>query len=218
MWPINFRDIYFGQSPVSWVKRSQELVLIVCKQRGCRTSLWYQLDACACSCMYVGPNVSNHMTLSSILNRSSSLTIAASRGSHRHGGGWGSTEEGSPYMAQRHTGKRLPYIWCFLFDSSPVWCSGFVVSKLCCKEGWRCWIMQTQWTKANIRSETKDTPLRSRGGGGGCNSSHYLREVILTEGLFKPICKLGAVLCCCVRWVMIKALREHLFIEEGCKA
>lgn len=67
--------------------------------------------------------------------------------------------------------------------------------------------MQTQWTKANIRSETKDTPLRSRGG-----------EVILTEGLFKPISKLGAVLCCCVRWVMIKALRVHLFIEEGCKA
>lgn len=24
--------------------------------------------------------------------------------------------------------------------------------------------MQTQWAKANIRSETKDTPLRSRGG------------------------------------------------------
>lgn len=24
--------------------------------------------------------------------------------------------------------------------------------------------MQTQWAKANIRSETKDTPLRSHGG------------------------------------------------------
>lgn len=24
--------------------------------------------------------------------------------------------------------------------------------------------MQTQWAKANIRSETKDTPLRSQGG------------------------------------------------------
>lgn len=52
--------------------------------------------------------------------------------------------------------------------------------------------MQTQWAKANIRSETKDTPLRSRGG----SSSHYLREVILTEGLFKPISKLGAALSC----------------------
>lgn len=74
--------------------------------------------------------------------------------------------------------------------------------------------MQTQWAKANIRSETKDTPLRSQRG----DSSFYLREVILTEGLFKPISKLGAVLSCCVRWVMIKALRECLFIEEGCKA
>lgn len=26
------------------------------------------------------------------------------------------------------------------------------------------WIMQTQWAKANISSETKDTPLRSQGG------------------------------------------------------
>lgn len=75
--------------------------------------------------------------------------------------------------------------------------------------------MQTQWAKANIRSETKDTPVRSQGGG---NSSYYLREVILTEGLFKAISKLGAVLCCCVCRVMIKALRVCLFTEEGCKA
>lgn len=52
--------------------------------------------------------------------------------------------------------------------------------------------MQTQWSKSNIRSETKDTPLRSLGG----NSSHYLREVILTGGVFKPISKLVAAGVC----------------------
>lgn len=60
-------------------------------------------------------------------------------------------------------------------------CGRAVASKPRCEEGWRRWIMQTQWAKANISSETKDTPLRSQG---GPNSSHYLREVILTEGLF----------------------------------
>lgn len=30
--------------------------------------------------------------------------------------------------------------------------------------GGGCWIMQTQWAKANIRSETKDSLLRSQGG------------------------------------------------------
>lgn len=95
-----------------------------------------------------------------------------------------------------------------------MWCSGVVASKLCSKKGWRCWIMQRQWEKANIRSETKDTPVRSQGG----ISSYYLGEVILTGGLFKATSKLGAVLSCCVHQVMIKALRVCLFKEEGCKA
>lgn len=74
--------------------------------------------------------------------------------------------------------------------------------------------MQRQWAEANIRSETKDTPVGSQRG----ISSYYLGEVILIHTLFKAISKLGVVLSCCVHQVMIKALTVCLFTEEGCKA
>ena len=62
--------------------------------------------------------------------------------------------------------------------------------------------MQTQWAKANIRSETKDTPLRSQGG----RLFPLSKEVILTGELFKPTSKLGAVLCSFVSCFVIKAV------------
>lgn len=75
--------------------------------------------------------------------------------------------------------------------------------------------MQTQWAKANIRSETKDTPLGSQGG-----QLFPLSEGsdLNWGGLFKPISKLGAAPSCCARSVSIKALRVCQFIEEGFKA
>lgn len=77
--------------------------------------------------------------------------------------------------------------------------------------------MQTQWAKANIRSETKNTPVRSQGG----NFPHYLREVFLTEGLFKAMSKLGAELS---RWCAPGHDQRPececvcVFTEAGCKA
>lgn len=69
--------------------------------------------------------------------------------------------------------------------------------------------MQTQWAKANIRSETKNTPLRSQGG-----QLFLLSEGSdLNGGTFKPIRKLRLRSVAGVHWIMIKA-----FLEEGCKA
>lgn len=51
----------------------------------------------------------------------------------------------------------------------------------CCLGG----VMQTQWSKSNIRNETKDPLLGSQ----GANSAHYPREVILTGGVFEFISK-----------------------------
>lgn len=86
---------------------------------------------------------------------------------------------------------------------SPVWLS----HESCAKNEGRewGWMMQTQWAKANIKSETKGTPLVSQGG----QCFHYLREVVLTGGLFRPIRKLGL-------WVTIKDPEVHLFSGEGC--
>lgn len=75
--------------------------------------------------------------------------------------------------------------------------------------------MQTQWAKANISSETKNTPFRSLGG----NFSHYLREVFLTEGLFKAMSKLGAVPSCWCAPGHDQSLESVcVFTEERCKA
>lgn len=74
--------------------------------------------------------------------------------------------------------------------------------------------MQTQWAKANIRSETKDTPVRSQGG----SSSYYLRELILTGGLFKAISKLLPVHELLRVSGHDQSLESRLFTEEGCKA
>lgn len=73
--------------------------------------------------------------------------------------------------------------------------------------------MQTQWAKANIRSETKDTPVRSQGG----SSSYYLRELILTGGLFKAISKLLPVHELLRVSGHDQSLESRLFAEEGCK-
>lgn len=73
--------------------------------------------------------------------------------------------------------------------------------------------MQTQWAKANIRSETKDTPVRSQGG----SSSYYLRELILTGGLFKAISKLLAVHELLRVSGHDQSLESRLFTEEDCK-
>lgn len=84
---------------LSW----QELVLLICKQRGCKTSLWNQIYVCVWVFLFANQaSVSSHMTFYPVLNCSASSTISASQWSHRHqemgptgGGGrmWGAHRE-----------------------------------------------------------------------------------------------------------------------------
>lgn len=119
----HFREVYFWELPVSWVRISETICLPVFElTEPCPPFLQAKgvqdffvgsaVCVCVCVCMFLcvcqsqcfEPHDSlHHFKLPGFFNH------LASHWSHRHGE-VGPTGEGSPYKAWGHTGKWLPYI------------------------------------------------------------------------------------------------------------
>lgn len=106
-----FQQFYSGQLPISWVKGSLAICLLVFEPTGVRssvqtkgrgTSLWHRTCVCVCSCAcaHMSGLVFPAPRLCTILNSLASLTTALSMaGTHISAVG-GLLGDGSPYRAQ----------------------------------------------------------------------------------------------------------------------